>query len=148
MGITRQRIDESRRGFLLLRLDQKFRHTVGHRHEMPPQLFRQPFQIRGDFLADHARHQPFKARGVELIEQRERHGHGHAIERMARLGLKLLQRERLGPADVEGLFIAGGQFRNGILLAPLIADALNRFVSGKSVGYPASAFSARRFSVP
>ena len=54
----------------------------------------------------------------------------------------------LGPVGPEGLFVAGGQFRNGILLAPVIADALKRFVSGMDVGFPASAFSARRFDVP
>ncbi len=53
----------------------------------------------------------------------------------------------LGPTGIEGLFVAAGQFRNGILLAPLIADALRRFVSGTDAGFPVSAFSARRFAV-
>lgn len=54
----------------------------------------------------------------------------------------------LGPTGVDGLFVACGQFRNGILFAPVIADALKRFVSGTEVGFPAQAFRLDRFAVP
>ena len=52
---------------------------------MAAQLFRQALEIGRDFFADHAGHQPLEARGVELIQQRERYADRHAIERMRRL---------------------------------------------------------------
>jgi glycine oxidase len=49
----------------------------------------------------------------------------------------------LGETAVSGLFVAGGQFRNGILFAPLVADIMRRIVLGE--GTPAPAFDPKRF---
>jgi glycine/D-amino acid oxidase-like deaminating enzyme len=48
----------------------------------------------------------------------------------------------LGPTAVDGLWIAGGQFRNGILFAPAIAQSLAAQLTGKAVTIPA--FDPRR----
>lgn len=48
----------------------------------------------------------------------------------------------LGPTSVDGLWLAGGQFRNGILFAPAIAEAITAQLMGKSVPIPA--FDPRR----
>ena len=50
----------------------------------------------------------------------------------------------LGPTAIEGLYAATGQFRNGILFAPAIADLLCRIVLKRAGGPPA--FDPRRFS--
>jgi glycine oxidase len=52
----------------------------------------------------------------------------------------------LGPSAVEGLFIASGQNRNGILFAPAVAEILCGLVLGRSMD--ASAFDPRRFAGP
>ena len=80
--IARQGINQTGGGFFLPGLDEKFRHAVRDRHEVTAQLFRQALQIRGDLVANHAGHQPVKARRIELIKQRQRHTQGDAIERM------------------------------------------------------------------
>lgn len=49
----------------------------------------------------------------------------------------------LGPSAVEGLFIATGQFRNGILFAPVVAETLTRSVLERAD--PEKAFDPRRF---
>jgi len=51
----------------------------------------------------------------------------------------------LGPTTVSNLFVASGQYRNGILFAPAIADLLSRFVLGRPEGL--EAFDPRRFRV-
>ena len=51
----------------------------------------------------------------------------------------------LGPTGLDGLFIASGQFRNGILFAPAVADALRRFVLGEEISPTLRAFDPRRF---
>jgi glycine oxidase len=48
----------------------------------------------------------------------------------------------LGPTAVEGLWLAGGQFRNGILFAPAIAENIAGQVAGKAPPIPA--FDPRR----
>jgi glycine oxidase len=53
----------------------------------------------------------------------------------------------LGAASTPGLFLATGHYRNGILLAPLTADALFDALSGRDIGGAAAAFSLRRFGV-
>jgi glycine oxidase len=53
----------------------------------------------------------------------------------------------LGAASTPGLFLATGHFRNGILLAPLSADALFDALSGSAIAGPAAAFSPHRFGV-
>ncbi|MBL6939111.1 MAG: glycine oxidase ThiO [Alphaproteobacteria bacterium] len=49
----------------------------------------------------------------------------------------------LGRTKVEGLFVASGQFRNGILFAPAVATAVSQMVLGG--GVEIAAFDPRRF---
>ncbi|HEX6897706.1 MAG TPA: glycine oxidase ThiO, partial [Bryobacteraceae bacterium] len=49
----------------------------------------------------------------------------------------------LGPTTVPNLFVASGQYRNGILFAPAIGDLLSRLVLGRPEGF--EAFDPRRF---
>jgi glycine oxidase len=49
----------------------------------------------------------------------------------------------LGKTAVEGLFVASGQYRNGILFAPAVAEIVSRLVLGREAD--ASAFDPRRF---
>ena len=48
----------------------------------------------------------------------------------------------LGPTSVDGLWLAGGQFRNGILFAPAIAQSVTAQLMGKAAPIPA--FDPRR----
>jgi glycine oxidase len=50
----------------------------------------------------------------------------------------------LGPSTMEGVFVAGGQYRNGILFAPAIAQEMAELVQGKGAVIPD--FDPRRFS--
>lgn len=52
----------------------------------------------------------------------------------------------LGAAAIQGLFVASGQFRNGILLASAIADHMRRIVMGEAVPDVLRAFDPRRFA--
>ncbi len=52
----------------------------------------------------------------------------------------------LGPTDIEGLFLATGHYRNGILLAPITARLLREWVLGKPVQLDTRIFSALRFA--
>ena len=52
----------------------------------------------------------------------------------------------LGPTDVEGLFMATGHYRNGILLTPVTAKLLREWILGSRTTFDASAFSPMRFS--
>jgi glycine oxidase len=49
----------------------------------------------------------------------------------------------LGETAVGGLFVASGQFRNGILFAPAMAETMTRLVLGQAA--PIAAFDPRRF---
>jgi glycine oxidase len=49
----------------------------------------------------------------------------------------------LGPAGRDGVFVAGGQYRNGILFAPAIAREMADMILGKNSGVPE--FDPRRF---
>ena len=49
----------------------------------------------------------------------------------------------LGPAAMEGVYVAGGQYRNGILFTPAIAQEMADIILGKSQGTPD--FDPRRF---
>lgn len=49
----------------------------------------------------------------------------------------------LGPTPVEGLWLASGQFRNGILFAPAVAELMRDQILGRSPGL--AAFAPRRF---
>jgi glycine oxidase len=52
----------------------------------------------------------------------------------------------LGPTDIEGLFIATGHYRNGILLAPVTARLLHDWILGRPVKLDTKVFSPLRFS--
>ena len=46
--------------------------------------FGSALNVERDLVADQPRHQPVEARGVELVQQMQRHGHRHAVERDGR----------------------------------------------------------------
>ena len=51
----------------------------------------------------------------------------------------------LGPTDIEGLLIATGHFRSGILLTPITARLVHEWVTQKRVSVDWDRFSPRRF---
>ena len=51
----------------------------------------------------------------------------------------------LGGTQIAGLFVASGQFRNGILFAPIIADIMRDCVMGRAASPFARAFDPGRF---
>jgi glycine oxidase len=52
----------------------------------------------------------------------------------------------LGGASLDGLYIASGQYRNGILYAPAIAEALAQIVLGQTPALELAPFDPKRFS--
>ena len=54
----------------------------------------------------------------------------------------------LGPTDIDGLLIATGHYRNGILLAPVTAKLVREWITGARGGFDASAYSPLRFANP
>jgi len=52
----------------------------------------------------------------------------------------------IGPTDIEGLFIATGHYRNGMLLAPATAKYLAEWIAGKKVSGWFEPFSPLRFA--
>jgi glycine oxidase len=52
----------------------------------------------------------------------------------------------LGPADMEGLWLATGHYRNGILLAPATARALGEWITEGRTTLPIEGFSPLRFA--
>ena len=52
----------------------------------------------------------------------------------------------LGRSPLPGLVLATGHYRNGVLLAPVTADALAQVLTGGEVAGPAAAFAADRFA--
>jgi glycine oxidase len=52
----------------------------------------------------------------------------------------------LGPADVKGLFIATGHYRNGILLAPVTAKLVRDWILNQKMPEAAARFSPLRFA--
>jgi glycine oxidase len=52
----------------------------------------------------------------------------------------------LGPTMLPGLHVAGGQFRNGILFAPLIGETVASLVLGREPACDISAFDPKRFT--
>jgi glycine oxidase len=52
----------------------------------------------------------------------------------------------LGPTDIEGLLIATGHYRNGILLAPVTAKLVREWITRGTTGFDAAAYSPLRFS--
>ncbi len=53
----------------------------------------------------------------------------------------------LGPTPLPGLHLAGGQHRNGVLLLPVIAEALLASVQGRPLPAAAAAFTLARFGL-
>jgi glycine oxidase len=52
----------------------------------------------------------------------------------------------VGTTAVKGLYVAGGQFRNGILFAPVLADIIKSLIEGRDPGIPIRAFDPGRFA--
>jgi glycine oxidase len=52
----------------------------------------------------------------------------------------------IGPAALEGLVVATGHYRNGILLAPVTADAVSSYLESGELPASVSGFSPSRFS--
>jgi len=52
----------------------------------------------------------------------------------------------LGPTGIEGLLVATGHYRNGILLAPVTAKLLRDWITRGPASFNAEAFSPRRFT--
>jgi glycine oxidase len=52
----------------------------------------------------------------------------------------------LGETETQGVFIASGHFRNGILLAPVTAQIVADLIAGKPASMDISAFSPQRFA--
>ncbi len=52
----------------------------------------------------------------------------------------------LGPTELDGLTLATGHHRNGVLLAPVTADAIAAYLAGDGLPDVASAFTAARFT--
>jgi glycine oxidase len=52
----------------------------------------------------------------------------------------------LGPTDMDGLLIATGHYRNGILLAPITARLLRKWVTEQPLSVAVEAFSPMRFA--
>lgn len=52
----------------------------------------------------------------------------------------------LGPTDIEGLLIATGHYRNGILLAAVTAELIREWVTTGRTTFDARAFSPLRFA--
>jgi glycine oxidase len=51
----------------------------------------------------------------------------------------------IGPTDVDGLLIATGHFRSGIVLAPITAKLICEWITKKSVSLDWDRFSPMRF---
>jgi glycine oxidase len=51
----------------------------------------------------------------------------------------------VGPGAIEGLVLATGHFRNGILLAPLTGDAVAALLAGEPPPYELAALAPARF---
>jgi glycine oxidase len=52
----------------------------------------------------------------------------------------------LGASTLEGLYVAGGQFRNGILFAPAVAEAMQQIVLTPRSAPDLRGFDPRRFN--
>ena len=52
----------------------------------------------------------------------------------------------VGPVDLPGLVVAGGTYRNGILLAPLVGRGVADLLAGGAVDGPRAAFGPGRFA--
>ncbi|MGH2952543.1 MAG: glycine oxidase ThiO [Solirubrobacterales bacterium] len=57
-------------------------------------------------------------------------------------------RPLIGPGSLDGLVLATGHYRNGILLAPVTADAVASILAGEGTPEGLEAFSPTRFGAP
>ena len=64
---------------------EEFGDEIGYGHANAADLLRQCLNQQLDFFAQHTGHEPFERRRVQAVEDGQRHGHGHAVERMVRL---------------------------------------------------------------
>jgi glycine oxidase len=53
----------------------------------------------------------------------------------------------LGHCDLEGLVLATGHYRNGVLLTPITADVISRLIIGGELDGVAAPFSLDRFAL-
>ena len=53
-----------------------------------------------------------------------------------------------GPGAIDGLILATGHFRNGVLLAPVTADAVAALLAGEQPAADLEAFAPGRFRSP
>ena len=53
----------------------------------------------------------------------------------------------LGHGTLDGLIVATGHYRNGILLAPITADVVAALVTGEEPPVPIARFTPDRFAV-
>jgi glycine oxidase len=51
----------------------------------------------------------------------------------------------IGPTEIEGLLIATGHFRSGVLLTPITAKLMGEFIAGKTPSVDWEKFSPMRF---
>jgi len=63
---------------------QKGRDEIRHRHANAAISLGQRLDQPGQLVTYHARHQPLRLRGIQLVEQCQRYGGRHTVERMAR----------------------------------------------------------------
>ena len=52
----------------------------------------------------------------------------------------------IGKGSAEGVIVAGGLFRNGILLGPLVGEIAATLALGEAAAYDLRAFDPARFS--
>jgi glycine oxidase len=52
----------------------------------------------------------------------------------------------IGPTDIDGLFVATGHYRNGILLAPITAKLVRDWIVNQKMPTTAEVFSPLRFA--
>ena len=62
-----------------VQLRRHARRAFGQRHQTRTGALVQGFQQRLDFVFQHAGHQPLAALVVDLVQYKQRHGHGHAV---------------------------------------------------------------------
>jgi glycine oxidase len=53
----------------------------------------------------------------------------------------------LGPTAIEGLYVASGHFRNGIVLTPITAEIMKAVIAGSAPPIDIAPFSATRVGI-
>jgi len=99
---------------------------------------------RGDLEVDWRALEPLKAAALALRPDL-------GLPMTAEVGIRATTPDGLplvGPSQAPGVVLAVGARRNGWLLAPLVADLVAAYLTGKDPGPDAARFEARRFSRP